>query len=182
MKKDRSFLNNFLHTAGKIKALPIFCVFIILIGIFMILSPKVFFRPLIYMSFLQTVPPQLILALGLTLVITAGEIDLSFSAVIAFSGFLFTFVYKGFGQNEIGAWIALCAALGGGALVGFVNGILIAKLKVPSIMATLAAQFFWNGLTLRLCEGLSLNIKAIRGSFIHNLFVGGLFGLSLIHI
>jgi simple sugar transport system permease protein len=177
MQKNRSFLHTVLQTAGKIKALPIISVYIILIGIFMILSPKVFFRPFIYMSFLQTVPPQLVLALGLTLVITAGEIDLSFSAVIAFSGFLFTFVYKSFGQTDVGAWIAMCAALGGGALVGFVNGILIAKLKVPSIMVTLAAQFFWNGLTLRLCEGLSLNIKAIRGSFIHNLFVGRLFGL-----
>lgn len=177
MKQKGKIMNTFLNTAGKIKALPIIGVFVILIGIFMALSPKVFFRPLIYMSFLQTVPPQLVLALGLTLVITAGEIDLSFSAVIAFSGFLFTFVYKNHGQNEFVAWIALIAALGGGAFVGFINGVLIAKLKIPSIMTTLAAQFFWNGLTLRLCEGLSLNIKAIRGSFIHTLFVGRLFGL-----
>jgi len=177
MQQKGRGLQRVLHAAGKMKTLPIIGVYVILIGVFMILSPKVFFRPLIYMSFLQTVPPQLVLALGLTLVITAGEIDLSFSAVIAFSGFLFTFVYKSFGQNEYMAWIALLAALGGGALAGFVNGIFIAKLKVPSIMATLAAQFFWNGLTLRLCEGLSLNIKAIRGSVIHTVFVGRLFGI-----
>lgn len=177
MQQNKSILHRFLYISSKIKALPIFGVYAILLCIFMILSPKVFFRPLIYMSFLQTVPPQLILALGLTLVITAGEIDLSFSAVIAFSGFLFSYVYKYSGQNEYAAWLALIAALAGGALVGFTNGLLIAKLKVPSIMATLASQFFWNGLTVLLCGGLSLNIKSIRGTFIHNVFVGRLFGL-----
>ena len=50
----------------------------------MIASPGVFTRPRIYLSFLQTIPPELIMALGLTLVITAGEIDLSFGSIIAF--------------------------------------------------------------------------------------------------
>jgi simple sugar transport system permease protein len=177
MQKKDTMYHNIIHLLGKIKALPIIGVYIILMCGFTILSPKVFARPFIYMSFLQTVPPQLVLALGLTLVITAGEIDLSFSAVIAFSGFLFSYMYKNFGQNEAVAWIAFFVALGGGALVGFINGILIAKLKMPSIMATLASQFFWNGLTVLLCGGLSLNIKGIRGSFIHNLFVGRIFGL-----
>ncbi len=49
---------------------------------------------LIYMSFLQTVPPLLILAIGLTFVVTAGEIDLSFPAVVAFAGFVFTWFFK----------------------------------------------------------------------------------------
>ncbi len=45
---------------------------------FIITAPDVFLKPRIYMSFLQTVAPPLILGLGLTFVITAGEIDLSF--------------------------------------------------------------------------------------------------------
>ncbi|MBN2736239.1 MAG: ABC transporter permease [Spirochaetales bacterium] len=161
----------------KFKALPVMGVYLILITVFIILSPKVFTRPFIYMSFLQTIPPQLVLALGLTLIITAGEIDLSFSAVIAFSGFLFSFIYKNFGENDFAALMGIVAALGGGAFVGYINGLLVARLKVPSIMATLAAQFFWNGLTVLLCGGLSLNIKSIRGTFFHSLFVGRLFDL-----
>jgi len=177
MKKQDTLLTRILRLTVEIKALPIFGVYLLILLVFTFFAPSVFSRPLIYVSFLQTVPPQLVLALGLTLVITAGEIDLSFSAVVAFSGFLFSYIYKTFGQNEFIAWIALFIALGGGALVGYINGLLIVKLKIPSIMATLAAQFFWNGLTVLLCGGLSWNIKEIRGTFIHTLFTGRIFGL-----
>jgi len=44
-------------------------------------------------------------------------------------------------------------------------------------MATLAAQFFWSGLTILLSGGLSWNIKEIRPYFIHTLFVGRIGGL-----
>jgi len=115
----------------------------------------------------------LILALGLTLVITAGEMDLSFSAIIAFSGFVFCYIFRTFGTP----WLAFILALSSGALVGFINGWLVAKVGIPSIMATLAAQFFWNGLTILLSGGLSWNIKEIRPYFIHTLFVGRIGGL-----
>ena len=157
----------------KVEGLPVILVFFALVGAFMLSAPRVFTGITIYMSFLQTVPPQLVLALGLTLVITAGEIDLSFSAVIAFSGFIFSYIFKTFNAP----WIAFILAIAGGGLVGFINGILIAKIGVPSIMATLASQFFWNGLTILLCGGLSWNIKAIESHFIHTLFVGRIFGL-----
>lgn len=157
----------------KIEALPIICVYFALMIIFTVAAPTVFTNHLIYMSFLQTISPQLVLALGLTLIITAGEIDLSFPAVVAFAGFIFSYVYKTMGTP----WLALILALGGGALVGFINGIFISRLRVPSIMATLASQFFFNGLTILLCGGLSWNIKEIRGSLIHDLFVGRLFGV-----
>ncbi|GAI10055.1 unnamed protein product, partial [marine sediment metagenome] len=74
---------------AEIEGLPIIVVYLVLMGIFLLTAPRVFTGYRIYMSFLQTVPPPLILALGLTLVIAAGEIDLSFSAIIAFSGFVF---------------------------------------------------------------------------------------------
>ncbi len=155
------------------KVLPIIVVYFVLVGVFLLAAPKVFTGYRIYMSFLQTIPPQLVLALGLTLVISAGEIDLSFSAVVAFSGFVFSYVFRTFGTP----WIALVLALASGALVGYINGLLIAGLGVPSIMATLAAQFFWNGLTVKLSEGLSWNIKAIKEYLIHPLFVGRIGGV-----
>jgi len=157
----------------KIEGLTIIGVFIALMILFIISAPRVFTGYRIYMSFLQTVPPLLILALGLTLVITAGEMDLSFSAIIAFSGFIFCYVFRTFGTP----WLAFILALSSGALVGFINGWMVAKVGIPSIMATLAAQFFWNGLTILLSGGLSWNIKEIRPYFIHTLFVGRIGGL-----
>ena len=158
---------------GSIEALPITIVFIIQMLAFILLVPKVFTGPRIYMSFLMTLPPQIVLALGLTFVITAGEIDLSFSSVVAFSGFLFSYFFRTFHSPLI----ALIFALLGGALVGYVNGILVSRLNVPSIMATIASYFFWSGITVLLCGGLNWSIKEIRGTAFHNLFVGRLFGI-----
>jgi simple sugar transport system permease protein len=51
----------------RIEGLTIIGVFLVLIAVFKIAAPQVFLGYRIYMSFLATVPPQLILALGLTL-------------------------------------------------------------------------------------------------------------------
>ncbi|MDI9596119.1 MAG: ABC transporter permease, partial [Atribacterota bacterium] len=167
------FLEKIITKIKRIESLPIIIVYFMIMISFLLLSPRVFSGYRIYMSFLQTVPPMLILALGLTLVITAGEIDLSFSAVIAFSGFVFCYIFRTFDAP----WLAFIMALLSGALVGYVNGILVAKIGVPSIMATLAAQFFWNGLTILLSGGLSWNIKEIKEYFIHPFFVGRIGGI-----
>ena len=74
----------FLPRLARIEGLPIILVFVILVGFFMIASPQVFLGWPIYLSFLTTVPPMLVLAIGLTLVVAAGEIDLSFPSTLAF--------------------------------------------------------------------------------------------------
>ena len=124
--------------------------------VFIFTAPRVFTGYRIYMSFFQTVPPMLVLAIGLTFIITAGEIDLSFPAVVALSGFVFTWVFKNFHAP----WIGFILALASGALVGYINGLLVARLRVPSIMATLAAQFFWYGVTILIAGGLQIDIQA----------------------
>jgi simple sugar transport system permease protein len=123
------------------------------------------------MSFLQTVPPVLVCALGLTLVITAGEIDLSFPAVVAFSGFVFSWVFKS-SDSPWAPWLGFILALGGGALIGYINGVVVARVHVPSIMATLASQFLWYGMTILLSNGLQLNIKEVIDTTVHTIFVG----------
>ncbi len=172
MKQKTSFLT-FL---GKIEGLPVAAVLLVLYVAFIITAPLVFKGYRIYMSFFQTVPPLLVAGLGLTFVITAGEIDLSFSAVMAFSGFVFAWFYKAI-PGELGPWLAVLLALASGALVGYVNGLLVAKLHVPSIMATLAAQFFWSGVSVLLAGGKSWSIEGITTNIVHTVFVGRIFGI-----
>ncbi len=157
-----------LRPVARIEGLPIIGVLLVLVAIFMIAAPQVFLGYRIYMSFLTTVPPQLVLALGLTLVIAAGEIDLSFPSVIAFSGFLFAWAFKTYELT----WLALLLALAGGALVGVINGLLIAVIGIPSIIATLATQFFWGGITTVLTGGLSYAIRTISDYPVHTVLVG----------
>ena len=158
---------------GRLEGLPIGIVLAVLYVVFIFTAPTVFTGYRIYMSFFQTVPPMLVLALGLTFIITAGEIDLSFPAVVALAGFVFTWFFKNFHAP----WIGFILALASGALVGYVNGLLVARLRVPSIMATLAAQFFWYGVTLLIAGGLQINIQEITTTTIHTIFVGRLFGI-----
>ncbi len=166
---------SFITFLGRIDGLPIAVVLLILYGVFVVTAPTVFTHAAIYMSFLETIPPELIVAFGLTLVITAGEIDLSFPAVIAFSGFVFTWVNNNF-DPAWSAWAALVLALGAGALIGYINGIMVARIGVPSIMATLATQFFWYGITILLAGGLTVAIKDVTNNVFHKIFVSQIFG------
>ena len=92
----------------RIEGLPIIIVFVLLLGLFMYTAPEVFLQPFIYTTFLSTLPPLILLAIGLTFVIGAGEIDLCFPAIIGFSGFVFAVLFK---EYNLG-WIAVVVALG----------------------------------------------------------------------
>ena len=110
-----------------------------------------------YTTFLSTLPPVILLAVGLTFIIGAGEIDLCFPAILGFSGFVFAVLFK---EYQLG-WIAVIAALASGVLVGFINGVLVAKIGIPSFIATLGTQFFWYGMATVLSGGKSY---ALRGA------------------
>jgi simple sugar transport system permease protein len=167
MKQLRSAIGFF----GRIEGLPIALVLVTLYVVFYMTAPRVFSGHRIYMSFLQTVPPVLVCALGLTFVITAGEIDLSFPAVVALSGFAFAYTFKHV-DGAWAPWLGLVLALAVGSFMGYVNGILVARIGVPSIMATLAAQFFWYGVTILLAGGLQLDLSEIKSTAIHEVFTG----------
>jgi len=156
----------------RIEGLPIVCVFVVLLALFMYTAPEVFLAPYIYTTFLSTLPPLILLALGLTFVIGAGEIDLCFPAIIGFSGFTFAILFKDY---QLG-WLAVAAALASGLLVGFVNGVLVAKVGIPSFMATLATQFFWFGMATVLSGGKSYALRGAEESSVWRVLVGRLAG------
>jgi simple sugar transport system permease protein len=146
-----------LAAIARTEGLPIILVFGLLLCLFMYTAPEVFLSHNIYTTFLSTLPPLILLAAGLTFVIGAGEIDLSFPSVIAFSGFVFAVLFKDYNLG----WWAVLAGLLSGLLVGFINGLLIAKVGIPSFIATLATQFFWAGMATVLSGGKSY---ALRGA------------------
>ena len=133
-----------------------------------IAAPEVFLAPYIYTTFLSTLPPLILLATGLTFVIGAGEIDLCFPSIIAFSGFVFAVLFK---EYDLG-WIAVIAGLASGVLVGFLNGLIIAKVGIPSFMTTLGTQFFWAGMATVLSGGKSYALRGAEESSVWQWIVG----------
>lgn len=152
----------------RIEGLPIIVVFVLLLSSFMYTAPEVFLSPYIYTTFLSTLPPLVLLATGLTFVIGAGEIDLSFPAVIAFSGCVFAVLFKEYQLS----WIAVIAAVMSGIVVGLVNGVIIARLGIPSFMTTLATQFFWSGMATVVSGGRSYALRGAEDSSVYLLLVG----------
>jgi simple sugar transport system permease protein len=152
----------------RFEALPIIIVFVLLLLLFMYRAPEVFLAPYIYTTFLSTLPPLILLAAGLTFVIGAGEIDLSFPSIIAFSGFVFAVLFK---EYDLG-WFAVIAGLASGILVGFLNGLIIAKVGIPSFMTTLGTQFFWAGMATVLSGGKSYALRGAEESSVWRWIVG----------
>jgi simple sugar transport system permease protein len=152
----------------RIEGLPIIIVFVLILALFMYTAPEVFLRPQIYTTLLSTAPPLILLAVGLTFVIGAGEIDLSFPAIIAFSGYVFAVLFKDY---QLG-WLAVVAALASGLLVGVVNGFLIARIGIPSFIATLGTQFFWSGMATVLSGGKSYALRGVETSSVYGAIVG----------
>jgi len=152
----------------RVEGAPIVVVLAALVAAFMAAAPQVFLGYRIYMAFLASVPPLLVLAAALTLVIAAGEIDLSFPSIIALSGWVLAFF-----THELGSpWIGFLLALLAGAVVGYVNGLIVARVGIPSIIATLATQFLWGGLTTVFSQGLSYSLGEIDQGLLWQLFVG----------
>jgi simple sugar transport system permease protein len=121
----------------------------------------------IYSSLMSTVPLTGIVALSLTLVVIAREIDLSFGSVMAVGAWVFVAT----GQPELG----LLAGLGAGLGVGLFNGIIVVRFGIPSLVATIGTWFFWAGIVLYGTGGKGAGTGFASG-FIANLVTGRIGG------
>ena len=102
---------------------------------------------------LQSVSIVAILALGVTAMLVVGGFDLSIGAVAATALMASSYVMVVFGGGTVAAVLA-CLALG--ALVGFLNGMLIVRFRVPDLLATLGMMFLLLGLQLIPTAGRSI--------------------------
>ena len=93
-------------------------------------------------SFLKSNTVLGIAVLGTMMVIICGNIDVSSSGQIALVTVITAKYMLAFGGNPV---IVFILGMAVGAFVGFINGILVAKVKIPSIIATLATNTILNG-------------------------------------
>ena len=91
-----------------------------------------------------------VMAVGVTLVILLGEIDLSIGTVMAFCGMMAGGFATGkyFGLSELPVSVSIILVLIIGLVVGLIAGLAAAKLHIPGFMATLAMQYICSGLML----------------------------------
>jgi ribose transport system permease protein len=114
----------------------------------------------------------LVLGLGATFVILMGSIDLSVEGVLALGAVLTCMlVANGANANDLGL-VGIAIVLATGAGIGFINGLVHVRLKIPSFMVTLGMWFVAAGIANALLGGLAVRITdpMIRGLAINRAF------------
>jgi rhamnose transport system permease protein len=120
---------------GRSREIAVAATILVLFAVLAWSAPGYFSRANLSDLFLSNVP-VLIVSLGMTLVILTGEIDISVGSMFAIAG-IASGVFAKLGLPVLAASLAACLA---GAAMGAVNGALVAYLRVPSIVVTLAAM------------------------------------------
>jgi len=142
--------------------------FLLLWLTFVVLAPDTFLGHRIYLAFAQTTPYFAIMAMALTLVIVAGDIDLSFGSVMALGMVGFVWVWQDTGSVLLG----VAAALLFGGAAGLFNGVMVTMIGIPSLVVTLGTQFLFRGLVLVLMAGRSLALVEAKGDPTYDVLVG----------
>lgn len=121
------------------RELTVAAAFVLLMLGLAVFAPHFFqIQPLI--SRLTSQMPALILAIGVALVIITRQIDISIGAQFS----MCAIVAGVTAASGLPLGVAIVAALGAGALMGALNGVLVAYLGLPSIVVTLATMVTWQ--------------------------------------
>lgn len=162
-------------TTGHASQIGITAAFVLLWLTFIVLAPETFLSQRIYQSFAQTTPYFAIVALALTMVIIAGDIDLSFPSIMALGMVGFVSIWKGTGSVELG----VVASLAVGALAGLFNGLIVTIVGIPSLVVTIGTQFLFRGLTLVLVGGQSFALVQTQQSPTYEILAGRVLGIPM---
>ena len=108
--------------------------------------------------------PLAMLALAELLVILSGRggIDLSVGAIVSLSGMVFGFAY---GQWNWPLWAAIGLTAAFGALCGALNGVLVAYIGFPALIATLATYYAYKSLAIVINDQQPISTRPIQELF-----------------
>jgi ribose transport system permease protein len=81
-----------------------------------------------------------VMAIGMTFALSAGEIDLSIGSVVALSAMITALLLR-----HANIWVAVLGGLGTGVVVGFINGLFVTRVRIPSFIVTLGTGAIAGG-------------------------------------
>ena len=149
---------------------------------FAVLGGAIFIGAPGWSSFLNMAAEVGIVALPVGLLMIAGEFDISVGAVVPAAALTVGIVT---GHYEYPAVVGIAAGLGVGLLIGFINGVLVTRTPIPSLIITIGTMFAVMGLSL----GITVMLHGSTGvfitpdattKFILGQFMGGMFQVTMI--
>jgi ribose transport system permease protein len=162
----RSKIGEYAFGLLRSSAFTIFVIDVLLIILFTALSPDNRFGSLLnFQSLMYYSMVALLLALGMTMVVAAEMIDLSLGANLILSSVFGALTLRALGAassdgtatGHVGAiFAALAVCIGTGLLFGLINGLVITKLGVNSLIATLGMLSVGTGIALVITNGTDI--------------------------
>ena len=141
----------------------VWLILLVALSAFAILIPK-FFQIGILLNVIEQSTFVGVIAVGLSLTLIAGQMDLSIESVMALAAMLVALTFgtggAGGGLALEPAWLAfpvsLAIALGTGALIGWLNGTFVVRFEINAFIVTLASYIWGRGLVVALSGGRSV--------------------------
>ncbi len=140
----------------KQKEFSIFVIVILLCVVLSFVSP-VFLTLENFLDIIEGNVVMAILAVGMTLVIITGDIDVSVAAATTAVAVIIGSMFGFLPDSWISILILFLIAPVIGIIIGMINGMLVSKIKIPAIVVTLGTLNIINGLVLYLTNGQYLN-------------------------
>ncbi|NPV53449.1 MAG: ABC transporter permease [Firmicutes bacterium] len=142
--------------------------FAILMIVFLFANPRVFLSYNAYTAVFTTLPVTIILTVSAVFMVASGEMDLSFPSIVGVSAWAFAVVTKGSGNPFLGLIISLIV----GSSAGLLNGLLVTKIQLSSLVSTLGMNFLLRGLIMIGTQGLGIPLVFLKDSAFYRIFVG----------
>lgn len=159
------------------RALSALTIFVVMLAIFMILSPRVFTNPITYRSIFISLPISLFVVVPLVFIVASGEIDLSFPATVGITSWVFAAAVR----DGWEPFAAVIPALLLGVVVGAVVGILVTYVGLSSLVATLGMNFLMRGIINMGTEGIAIQFPQMREMPFWHIFAGRIDNFPWIH-
>jgi rhamnose transport system permease protein len=167
---------NLLGQLIRAREFPVFMALVIVLGLTSVAVPH-FFSAKVAVDLFLGVSVIALLAIAQTFVIVMRHIDLSVGSTVGFAAFLIGDSYsKGFGLE-----VSMLLAIGLGVTVGAVNGFLVAYLKLPSLVVTLASLYIVRGIFNEFASGETI-IESEVPPVVNWLGLNRLFGIPYLFI
>ena len=164
----RSGRNSLLALGDRYRIYILFGVVFVFMSVF---APK-FFNIFNFTTILNAIAMNSTVAIGFTVVMICGQLDLSIGTVITFAGVLTLGL-----QPMLGFPGAIAVAILGGALIGLLNGLLVAKAKINAFIVTLGTMTILQGAIYQFSGGNSISVTTDEAFAISDFLQKSLFPL-----
>lgn len=135
------------------RELGVLIVLVIITAILAVVSP-VFLKPVNIVNIIRQTVEIGVMAIGMSFLIISAEMDLSVGSIFGATAMMGALLFK----NGVNPSLVFFIMLLIGAAIGFINGFLVAKAKMPAFIATLGTMQIFRSIAYAISDGQSISV------------------------